>query len=71
MNTFEISLVVALAVLLAFLAGSLLVFFNYAKIVKQVQRTVAQFTPVVQKAEADVKAVETVASTVVADFTKL
>jgi hypothetical protein len=58
MNTFEIVLVVALASLLAFLAGSLLVYFNYAKIVKQVQRTVAQLTPVVQKVEAVVQDVE-------------
>ena len=58
MNTFEISLVVSLAVVLAFLAGALLVYFNYAKIVKQVQRTVAELAPVVKTVEtvvADVK----------------
>jgi len=71
MNTFDISLLCVVIAIVFFFAGALLVYFNYAKIVKQVQRTVAEITPVVKKVEADVKSVEATAGTVVADVKKL
>jgi uncharacterized membrane protein (DUF106 family) len=58
MNTFEIVLVVVLASIVVGLACSIATYFLYPKIVKQVQRTVAELAPVVKTVEtvvADVK----------------
>jgi biopolymer transport protein ExbB/TolQ len=55
MNTFEIVLVVALVSIIVGLSCSIATYLLYPKIVKQVQRTVAELEPAVQAVEAKVE----------------